>query len=161
MLRFVPVALLTACVSGSPTDKDSVPESQSSSDCRMNMTEGDPGTVLFYDLVVDGLPTLPVPDRLCASADGLRSEVGFSLDGDAGQVLLEVAGVGAYAQGDTGLRELAVEALGASFGATDFFSASVALSAVEGGWEATVLGDATNSSGQQLMISAAWTLPAP
>lgn len=164
MRRFGCLLALAGCVSdkdwGGDSGGDSSDDSGTSGDCRPGMSPADPASAVVYELTLNGLSTLPAVDRLCASADGLRSELTLNLDGAAGLLRVQTSATGSFAQGDPAVQELAVQAEGLSFAVGDFYSLSLGVYSATSGVEVSVLGDATTSGGDQLTLSAAWSLPA-
>ena len=149
------LSLLLACVPTTSTDKDSIGDTEVLQ-CRGDMVLQDGGTVVFTDFTINGLSTRPVVDHLCSTSDALTAQLLFDLDGELGVIDLQLSALGSWGPWNDELVELSAQAGSLNFARSDFYNATTTVSETREGYSTQIYGEATTTSGDQLMMEVYW-----
>lgn len=128
--------------------------------CRSGLNSASVDGFSFVELAVDGLSTLPVPQSVCMSADGLEFELVFGVDDIVGRV-----GVGVSAAGAWGVPSSEVLGLRVTYGdevwnAPNFYAGSVSVEVSGTDVAGSLEAEGTNDS-SQLNVNLVWSAPLP
>lgn len=143
-----------------PVPKDVSSDDSAAPSCRSGLNTTSIDGFSFVELAVDGLSTLPQPESVCMSSDGLEFELVYAVEDITGRVGVGVSEAGAWGVPSAQVLGLRVIYGDAEWNAPTFYAGSVSVEVSGTSTEGSLEAEATNDT-SQLNINLVWTAPLP
>lgn len=143
-----------------PIPKDVASDDSAAPACRSGLNSTSIEGFSFVELSVDGLATLPQPESICMSSDGLEFELVYGVEGTTGRVGVGVSEAGAWGVPSAQVLGLRVTYGDAVWNAPDFYTGSVSVEVNTTDAQGSLEAEATTDT-NQLSVNLVWTAPLP